>query len=96
MGPHIDHKLPFHEKNFEVKWAKLKPGERREKTAASKSNTLSILIYGKHKVIFPDKNESLILQKEGDYVFFGPGVNHTWENLEESLVLAIRWPQKIE
>ena len=32
------------------------------------------------------------LQKEGDYVVFGPDVVHSWEALDDTVVLSVRFP----
>lgn len=33
-----------------------------------------------------------MLEKEGDFVLFGPGNAHSFRSQEESLVLIVRWP----
>ncbi len=84
---------PFHTDAFEVKWSKLAKGQRKEGVGTNQTApSVSILISGKFKIDFPESGESHILQKEGDYVFFGPGVAHTWEVLEDTLSITLRWP----
>jgi quercetin dioxygenase-like cupin family protein len=41
-------------------------------------------------LLFPD--EEVALEKEGDFVLFGPGIAHSFRSVEESLVLTVRWP----
>jgi quercetin dioxygenase-like cupin family protein len=54
--------------------------------------TLNVLIRGKFVLCFPDREVSL--EREGDFVLFGPGVAHSFRSVEESLVLTIRWPSR--
>jgi quercetin dioxygenase-like cupin family protein len=35
---------------------------------------------------------SVLLEKQGDYVVWGKGVDHSWYAEEESVVLTVRWP----
>jgi quercetin dioxygenase-like cupin family protein len=37
-------------------------------------------------------SESVLLEREGDYVMWGAGVDHTWRAEEDSIVITIRWP----
>jgi hypothetical protein len=32
------------------------------------------------------------LENPGDYIVWGPGVEHTWQAEADSTMLAIRWP----
>ena len=97
IGHFIDPSTPFYEKNFSLKWSKLKKGESRTEPAfTAEAKTFDILVYGKHRVNFPDLNKSVLLNKEGDYVYFAPGVAHTWESLEDSLIVSLRWPSAPE
>jgi quercetin dioxygenase-like cupin family protein len=32
------------------------------------------------------------MEKEGDYIIFGPGVVHSWEAIGDTLVLSVRFP----
>jgi quercetin dioxygenase-like cupin family protein len=34
----------------------------------------------------------VLLERQGDYVVWGPGVDHSWRAEEESVVLTVRWP----
>ena len=34
----------------------------------------------------------VVLAERGDYVVWGPGVDHSWCAEEESVVLTVRWP----
>lgn len=37
---------------------------------------------------------SAVLAEEGDYVMWGPGIDHTWHADAGSVVLTIRWPSQ--
>ena len=94
IGHFMPESSPFHSKHFEVKWLpKQKRGSRK---ASAKRNqtakTLCILVRGKFRMEFPDLGKSVLLEKEGDYVFWDAGVNHTWEVIEECVNISIRWP----
>jgi quercetin dioxygenase-like cupin family protein len=38
---------------------------------------------------------SVTLEKQGDYAVWGPGIDHSWEALSESIVLTVRWPSAV-
>jgi quercetin dioxygenase-like cupin family protein len=45
------------------------------------------------QVDFPHtKAESVTLSNPGDYVFFAPGVCHTWKANQKTTVISVRWP----
>ncbi len=94
---HFMNSDPFFKTNdFEVKWAvhskgDIKHGAFTEITA----KTIAILIKGKFVVRFPDLGKEVVLSKTGDYVAYNAyEVLHSAESLEDSIVLAIRWPSK--
>jgi quercetin dioxygenase-like cupin family protein len=35
---------------------------------------------------------SITLQRQGDYVVWGPGIDHSWHAEQDSTVITIRWP----
>lgn len=96
IGHFIDQRTPFHEKNFSLKWTKSKKGEKRGHAGINPAKTLDILVYGKHRVNLVESGESVLLEKEGDYIYVGPGIAHTWETLEDSLIVTLRWPSTAE
>lgn len=82
---------PLRTSDLEVKWYVHAKGEERVQwSPASAVRTLNILVRGCFVLRFPDRE--VALEKEGDYVLFGPGVAHSFRSVEESLVLTIRWP----
>jgi quercetin dioxygenase-like cupin family protein len=78
---------------LEVKWAVHKAGESRLQWAMNlEATTLAILIQGRFRLQFPE--EEFLLSREGDYVFWFPGVPHCWSAESDSTILTIRWPSQ--
>ncbi|MFC1790389.1 hypothetical protein ACFLZP_02825 [Patescibacteria group bacterium] len=81
--------------NVEVKWAEHKKGESSERFDISKrekTKTLTFLVRGKYVFYFPGLKKEVVLEKEGDYIFYGAGVGYTRRAQKDSLVVVIRWP----
>lgn len=87
---------PRHQTLVELKWAIHADGERRRHGAGANGNatTISVLIHGALRTTFHvDGTPHVVtLQKEGDYVIFGPDVVHSWEALGDTVVLSLRFP----
>lgn len=82
---------PLRTSELELKWYTHTKGETRDAWAPGNPvRTLNILIRGHFVLLFPD--QEIPLEKEGDFVLFGPGVPHSFRSIEESLVLTVRWP----
>jgi len=93
FGCFNDKKSIFYTKDFEIKWAKHKKGEFKKITAQNnKASTFGILIYGKMLIKFPLNNKEVLLEKEGDFIFYEPKIFHTWIAKKNSFILIIRWP----
>lgn len=93
IGHFIDAASHFHSNDFEVMWSRHPLGDTRKAPSKSSAKTLTILIEGKFKMIFPESRQEYELHKAGDYVFYAEDVSHTWESLQEnSCMLVIRWP----
>ncbi|OLR93348.1 cupin domain-containing protein [Actinokineospora bangkokensis] len=92
VGHFIDHdKGVRHQDGVEVKWGVHPPGDKRaEWTADDQRTTLVILISGHFRVDVT--GGSATMTRQGDYVMWGPGVGHSWEAAEHSVVLTVRWP----
>ena len=84
---------PLHTNNVYVKWVRLKKGHQKATpTLVKTANTLGVLISGKIAQHFPGKKKTIILKKMGDYIFFGPNTRHSWEALEDCVIITVRWP----
>ncbi len=82
---------PLRSSDLEVKWFTHAKGETRASwSPASGVRTLNVLVRGRFVLLFPD--HEVLLEKEGDFVLFGPGIAHSFRCEEESLVLTVRWP----
>jgi cupin superfamily acireductone dioxygenase involved in methionine salvage len=79
----------------EIKWAQHAKGERRPRFGQwPRATTISILINGAFVLRFElaDGVREVVLATPGDYVAFAPGVYHSWEALEDCLVITVRFP----
>jgi mannose-6-phosphate isomerase-like protein (cupin superfamily) len=82
---------PLQTSQLELKWYTHAEGESRSEWAPGNPvKTLNILGRGHFVLLFPDRE--IALEKEGDFVLFGPGVPHSFRSVHESLVLTVRWP----
>jgi quercetin dioxygenase-like cupin family protein len=82
---------PLRNSGIEVKWFTHAKGETRsEWSPPSEVRTLNILIRGRFLLLFAD--HEVLLEKEGDFVLFGPHIAHSFRCEQESLVLTVRWP----
>jgi hypothetical protein len=66
-----------HSEDVEVKWALHPRGETRSEWVTGEvRTTLHRLISGRFRVQLPD--EEVTLTEQGDYVMWGPGVDHSY------------------
>lgn len=80
-----------HSTDVEIKWGVHPPGdERAEWVTGERRTALLMLISGRFRVELPGR--SVLLSKQGDYVVWGRGVDHSWYAEQESVVLTVRWP----
>jgi hypothetical protein len=78
-------------KDVEIKWGIHPVGDkRREWTADDQRTTFTILVHGNFRIDLT--GGSVTLENQGDYAAWGPGVDHSWEALSESVVITVRWP----
>jgi hypothetical protein len=79
--------------DVEINYDRLKKGDRKAVAKANKTaTTIDVLISGKIKFTFPESGKEVLIENEGDYVCWGPGISHTWESVEDSLSIVVRWP----
>jgi len=78
-------------KDVEIKWGIHPLGDKRaEWTADDRRTTMVLLVEGTFRV---DLTEGItILANQGDYLVWGPGIDHSWEALAPSVVITVRWP----
>jgi len=80
-----------HSTDVEIKWGVHPAGdERAEWVRGERRTALLVLISGRFRVEVP--GQSILLDRQGDYVVWGHGVDHSWKAEEESVVLTVRWP----
>lgn len=78
-------------KDVEVKWFFHPAGQKRERWVSGETaTTLCMLIRGRFRVHL--STDTYTLANEGDYLMWGPGIDHLWQAEEDSIVLTIRWP----
>ncbi|WP_028933971.1 signal peptidase I [Pseudonocardia spinosispora] len=77
--------------DLEVKWGIHPAGQQRpEWTADDRRTTLLLLISGRFRLDLTV--DSVTLARQGDYVMWGPGIDHSWQAEDNSTVVTIRWP----
>jgi hypothetical protein len=80
-----------HSEAVEIKWGVHPPGDTRASWATGEVRTaLLVLVRGRFVLHFPGRD--VVLREQGDYVVWGPGVDHSWTAEEPSTVLTVRWP----
>ncbi|MFC0435576.1 signal peptidase I [Kutzneria buriramensis] len=78
-------------KDVEVKWGTHPAGDKRpEWTSDDQRTTLLLLVEGRFKLDLTEG--SIVLERQGDYVTWGPGIDHSWEALTDAVVITVRWP----
>jgi hypothetical protein len=76
---------------LEVKWGVHPADQQRpEWTVDEPRSTLLLLVHGRFRLDL--SVGSVVLQQEGDYVVWGPGIDHSWQAEADSVVVTIRWP----
>lgn len=76
---------------LEVKWAIHLEGDNRTEWAVNhEATTLSILINGRFRLKFEDRE--IVLSHEGDYVLWRAGISHSWIAESNCTILTVRWP----
>jgi quercetin dioxygenase-like cupin family protein len=78
---------------LEVKWGIHPAGQQRDAwTSGEDRSTLVILVSGKFRVDLTVG--SATLERQGDYLAWGPGIDHFWHAEQDSVVVTVRWPSK--
>lgn len=89
LGPFKPVESPLSSKAVEIKWATHPPNDGKPVKPDGPGMTITILIEGEFKMIFPE--EEFVLRRPGDFVVWGPGDSHGWEAVKQSLMLTVRW-----
>lgn len=77
--------------DVEIKWAHHPKGDKRTGWTSDDQRTTLVMLISGHFQLKSTEGESTFTQ-QGDYAMWGPGVDHTWEAVEDSIVLTVRWP----
>ncbi|MCA1607078.1 MAG: signal peptidase I [Actinobacteria bacterium] len=81
-------------KDVEVKWGIHTAGETRSAwTTDDQRTTLVLLVEGNFRVNLTEG--SVTMNRQGDYIMWGPGIDHSWEALDDSIVITVRWPSAV-
>jgi quercetin dioxygenase-like cupin family protein len=76
---------------LEIKWGIHPAGQSRDAwTSGEKRSTLVIMVDGRFRVDLAVG--SVTLKSQGDYLTWGPGIDHSWQAEEDSTVITVRWP----
>ncbi|SED56661.1 hypothetical protein SAMN05216532_4959 [Streptomyces sp. 2231.1] len=76
---------------LEVKWGIHPAGEQRLQWVSDDQRTaMLLLVSGKFRLDL--SVGSVVLERQGDYVVWGPGIDHSWQAVEDSVVVTVRWP----
>ena len=77
--------------DVEIKWGVHPQGEGRDSWFTDEQRTtVVLLVKGRFRIDL--STGSFLLREEGDYVIWGPGINHSWQAEEDSVVITVRWP----
>jgi quercetin dioxygenase-like cupin family protein len=76
-----------------MKWGVHRKGESRRAWAVGRPDwSLSILVSGHFTITFVDS--AYELTSPGDFVIWGPGVEHSWNAHADSVVVTVRWREQ--
>ena len=95
VGGFIDEKFGLrHSNDVEMRWAIHPAGDERAEWVTGETRTaICVLISG--QVDFTFRNQSgeqqVTLAKQGDFVMWGPGDDHTWRAPVDAVTMAVRW-----
>lgn len=64
--------------------------KRAEWTKDDQRTTLVLLVEGNFRVDLTEG--SITMSRQGDYIVWQPGIDHSWEAISDSVVLTVRWP----
>jgi quercetin dioxygenase-like cupin family protein len=75
----------------EIKWGVHPSGDERADWQGDESRTtVLLLVKGRFRISL--SGDSFVLEQEGDYAMWGPGIGHSWHAEEDTVVITVRWP----
>jgi quercetin dioxygenase-like cupin family protein len=75
----------------EVKWGIHPAGDGRDSWQTDEQRTtILLLVEGRFRLEL--SAGTFVLEREGDYAVWGPGMDHSWHAEEDSVVITVRWP----
>lgn len=77
--------------DLEVKWGVHTRNEQRTTWVTGEERTTLVLLVSGHFCIDLGQGD-IALEKQGDYLMWGPGTDHIWRAEEDSVVITVRWP----
>jgi len=80
--------------DVEIKWGVHPAGDKREQWADADHRTTLVILVSGHFVVHLEDGRADFTEP-GDYVMWGPGTDHSWEALTDSVVMTVRWPSAI-
>jgi quercetin dioxygenase-like cupin family protein len=75
----------------EVKWGIHPAGDGRDSWQTDEQRT-TVLLLLKGRFRLDLSAGTFVLEREGDYAVWGPGMDHSWHAEEDSVVITVRWP----
>lgn len=81
-------------KDVEIAWRVHRAGEARHEWVTGETRTtIVVMVSGRHRISFAGAStDEVILSKPGDYVMWGPGVDHRWYAETDVVFVCVRWP----
>lgn len=91
VGAFMDHGDVRMTKDVEIKWGIHHAGEQRSNWQEEEHRTtVLILVSGRFRIDL--STDHRVLARQGDYAIWGPGIGHSWQAEEDSVVVTVRWP----
>jgi hypothetical protein len=77
--------------DLEVKWGIHPAGQQRHAWSTDEQRTtMLLLVSGRFRLDL--SVGSVTLERQGDYAVWGPGIDHSWQAEQDSVVVSVRWP----